>query len=88
MPAVLIAMPLQVCGDAGGRRAYRWRVTVWRIDLRWYTVGLAIVPLAQLAWITRATMPLLAGTLTGAGLCVMSAIHLIRCRTRLEKSGT
>jgi len=46
------------------------------------------VPLAQLAWITRATMRLLAETLIGAGLCVMSAIHLICCRTRLEKSGT
>jgi len=88
MPTVLIAVPLQVCGNAGGRRAYRWRVTVWHIDLRWYTVGLTIVPLAQLAWITRATMRLLAETLIGAGLCLMSAIHLICCRTRLAKSGT
>ena len=56
IPAVLAVVLLRVDGDADERRAFRRRLTNWRIAPRWYVLGLVLLPLAHLAGVALATL--------------------------------
>ena len=56
IPAALAMVLLRVEGDAVERRAFRRRLTTWRIAPRWYVLGLVILPFAHLAGVALATL--------------------------------
>jgi membrane protease YdiL (CAAX protease family) len=56
IPAVLAGLVLRIGGDADDRRAFRRRLTRWRIGLRWYVTGVVLVPFAHLAGVALATL--------------------------------
>jgi membrane protease YdiL (CAAX protease family) len=55
IPAVLAVLMLRVGADAGERRAFRRRLTAWRIGPGWYLTGVVMVPFAHLAGVALAT---------------------------------
>jgi CAAX protease family protein len=56
IPAVLAVLLLRGGGDADERRAFRRRLTAWRIGVHWYIAGLVMVPFAHLAGVALATL--------------------------------
>lgn len=55
VPALLAVLLSRVDGDAGESRAFRKRLTAWRIGPRWYLVALIAVSGAHLAGVGLAT---------------------------------
>jgi membrane protease YdiL (CAAX protease family) len=55
IPAVLAVLLVRLGGEADDHRAFRRRLTTWRIGWRWYILGLLIVPSAYLAGVALAT---------------------------------
>jgi uncharacterized protein len=49
IPALLAVLVLRRSGSAEERRAFRRRLTTWRVGLSWYVVALLILPLVHLA---------------------------------------
>jgi len=57
IPAVLAVLMLRVGGDVDERRAFRRRLTKWRIGLRWYVTGVVLLSAAHVAGVALATFP-------------------------------
>jgi membrane protease YdiL (CAAX protease family) len=56
LPAALAWLMLRIAGDAEERRAFGRRLRRWRIGLRWYVVGIVLVPAAHLVGVALATL--------------------------------
>ena len=56
VPAALAVLLLRLDGNAGESRAFRRRLTRWRIGVRWYILGSVILPAAYLAGVGLAAV--------------------------------